>query len=129
MFVWVRLYFAPGLRRRRSKAGKAASEQLESVLAGIGTRSAQTSGRFTGDSKAKDRGKFCQQVIDEIKRIKHLYVGTGRSVAKEMQKSEHSDWAVWNVRESLAQEDQDTLNHPRRWGPTTGYAEEILGKT
>jgi hypothetical protein len=53
-------------------------------------------------------------------------VGTGRSVA-EIQ-SEHSDWAVWNVRESLAQEDQDTLNHPRQWGPTVGYAKKILAK-
>lgn len=77
-------------------------------------------------SSVIERGKSCLQVIDEIRRIKNLCVGTGRSVA-EIQ-NEHSDWAVWKVRDSLAQGDRDTLNHPRQWGPIIGYAKKILAK-
>ena len=73
-----------------------------------------------------DRGKFCDGVIDEIKRIKNLAVGTGRSVA-EIEK-ENPDFAVWKVRTSLSPEDQETFNHPNQWGPPVGYAKMVLGK-
>ncbi len=72
------------------------------------------------------RGKFCQRVIEQVKRIKNLSLGTGRSVAEVQQY--HPDWEVWKVRESLSQEDQDTFNHPRQWGPPVGYAKNILAR-
>src|SRR5260370_13402345 len=71
-------------------------------------------------SAAMERGKFCQQVTDEIKKIKNLCLGTGRSVS-EVQ-NEQPDWAVWKLRESLSSEHQDTFNHPRRWRPPAGYS-------
>jgi hypothetical protein len=76
--------------------------------------------------KPIERGKFCQQVIDEIKRIRNLSVGTGRSVA-EIQ-NDYPDFVVWKIRESLDREDQDTFTHPNRWGPSVGYAQGVLSK-
>lgn len=80
-----------------------------------------------GQAKRIERGKFCDQVIDEVRRIRNLCLETGRSVA-EIQ-NEHPDWAVWKVRESLSPEDQDTFNHPRLWGAPVGYAKNILAKS
>ena len=81
----------------------------------------------TDATPAVSSGEFCNRVIDEIRRIRHLCVGTGRSIA-EIQ-SEHPDFAVWNVRESLGQEDRETFNHPNQWGPSVGYAKTILAKS
>jgi len=54
-------------------------------------------GRWRKDygRKSVQRGKFCQQVIDEIKRIKNLCVEFGGSVP-EIQ-NEHPDFAVWKI--------------------------------
>lgn len=73
-----------------------------------------------------ERGKFCDQVIDEIRRIKNLFATTGRSVA-EIEK-EHPNFAVWKVRTTLSPEDQETFNRPNQWGPIVGYAKMILSK-
>jgi hypothetical protein len=77
-------------------------------------------------SRTIERGRFCVQVIDEIRRIKNLHLGSARSVA-EIQ-TENPDFAVWNVRESLSPEDQATFNHPGRWEAPVGYARLILSK-
>jgi hypothetical protein len=73
-----------------------------------------------------ERGKFCDQVIDEIRRIKNLFASTGRSVA-EIEK-EHPNFAVWKVRTILGPEDQQTFNHPNQWGPPVGYGTMVLSK-
>jgi len=78
-------------------------------------------------SRPVERGKFCDQVIEEIRRIKNLAAGTGRSVA-EIEK-ENPAFAVWSIRRTLALEDQETFNHPNQWGPPVGYAKMILSKT
>jgi hypothetical protein len=78
-------------------------------------------------SKTISRGKFCDKVINEVRRIKNLCLATGRRVA-EIQ-NEHADWAVWKVRDSLSSEDRDTFNHPNQWGSVVGYAKNILVKT
>ena len=77
-------------------------------------------------SRTIERGKFCEQVINEIKRIRNLHLGSGMSVA-EIQK-ENPEWTAWKVRESLRSEDRETFNHPRQWGPPVGYARLILSK-
>jgi hypothetical protein len=77
--------------------------------------------------KPIDRGKFCDQVIDEIKAIRTLHSGSGRSVAEIQDKN--PGWGVWKVRESLDSENRETFNHPNRWGPTVGYAKTVLSKT
>jgi hypothetical protein len=77
-------------------------------------------------TKPIDRGKFCDEVIDEIRTIRNLHSGSGRSVA-EIQHA-NPRWAVWKVRESLDSEDQETFNHPNQWGPPVGYAKRVLSK-
>jgi hypothetical protein len=81
----------------------------------------------TEKSKLLERGKYCCEVIEEVKKIKNLHLGTGRSVP-EIQ-TESPDMAVWQLRKLLTQEDQDTFNHPNQWGPPVGYAKIILAKT
>jgi hypothetical protein len=73
-----------------------------------------------------ERGKFCDQVLDEIRRIKNLFASPGRSVA-EIEK-EHPNFAVWKVRTNLGPEDQLTFNHPNQWGPAVGYGTMVLSK-
>jgi hypothetical protein len=73
-----------------------------------------------------ERGKFCVQVIDEIKRIKNLALSTGRSMA-EIQ-HEYPRWVVWKVRGQLPQDDQQTFNSPNQWGPVVGYARMVLSR-
>jgi hypothetical protein len=57
-------------------------------------------------------------VIDELKRIKNLSRGTGRGMAEIHH--EYPDLAAWKVREVLSPEDQETFNHPNRWGGVVG---------
>lgn len=78
-------------------------------------------------SRPIDRGKFCDQVIEGMKRIKTLVVGTGRSMAEVQQ--DHPDLTAWKVRTELSAEDQEVFNRPRQWGPVVGYAKKILSKT
>ena len=78
-------------------------------------------------SELVEKGRFCDQVIGEIRRIRNLTVSSGRSVA-EIEK-EHPDFAAWKVRTSLSPDDQETFSHPRQWGPPVGYAKMVLSKT
>jgi hypothetical protein len=88
---------------------------------------AENSGK-TGQAEGElvKRGKFCDQVIDEMKRIKNLVVGTGRNIAEVQQ--DHPDLAAWKVRTQLDSETQETFNHPRQWGPVVGFAKMVLSK-
>ncbi len=78
-------------------------------------------------SRTIERGRFWEQVIDEIKRIRNLCVGSGWSIA-EIQNS-HPDFAVWKVRACLGGKDLETFNQPNQWGPPVGFAKKILAKT
>ena len=76
--------------------------------------------------KLLSHGRFCDQVIDEVRKIKHRFTVTGRTMAEIRQ--EHPKLAVWNVVAALSQEDRETFERPRTWGPTVGYARQLLGK-
>jgi len=78
-------------------------------------------------SRPVGRGRFCDQVLDEIKKIKNLVASTGRSVA-EIEK-EHPNFAIWKVRTTLGREDQETFNHPNQWGAPVGYGKMVLSKS
>ena len=91
----------------------------------------ESTNALTPEQKRQDeggvgRGKFCDQVIQEIKRIKNLSVTTGRSVAEI--EDEFPEFVVWKVRTSLSSEDREAFNHPRQWGPPVGYAKMVLSK-
>lgn len=72
------------------------------------------------------KGQLCDQIIGELRQIKRLCIDGGRGVV-EIQ-YEHPGFAAWALREALGEEDRDTFNHPRQWGPVVGYAYMILGK-
>lgn len=72
------------------------------------------------------KGKFCEQVIQEVRKVRYLCLEGGRTYAEI--KSEYPDLAVWKVLETLSQDDRETFARPRMWGPTVGYAKQILGK-
>lgn len=72
------------------------------------------------------KGVYCDQVIQEMRRIKHFVLETGRNIAEV--KSEQPGFAVWKLGEHLSEEDRETLDRPNQWGPLVGYAKGILGK-
>lgn len=78
------------------------------------------------ESPVAGRGKLCQQIIDEIRRIRFMCLDRGRTV--EEVKSEHPEYSVWAIIDRLDAEDREAFYHPRRWGPVVGYATGILAK-
>jgi len=89
-------------------------------------QSAVAKKRRTPSEATMRKGRFCDRVIGEMRQIRGLTIDGGRSIA-EIQ-TEHPDWAVWNLRDALGEEDRDTFNHPRQWGPVVGLALSILAK-
>jgi predicted transcriptional regulator len=73
-----------------------------------------------------EKGKFCDQIIGEMRKIKRLRVDGGRSLV-EIQVA-HPDLTAWKLRDTLGEEDRDAFNHPRQWGPVVGYAKMVLAK-
>jgi hypothetical protein len=71
-------------------------------------------------------GQYCDQVIDEIRRVRHLY----RASTVGQIKSAHPRFAVWSMIEGpdMDAEDRDVFFHPGRWGPVVGYAIKILAR-
>lgn len=72
------------------------------------------------------RGKLCEQVVGEIKRIRTMCVDRGRTVAE--MKKDYPGFHVWKVVEELPEDDRETFQHPKRWGPVVGYAHGLLAK-
>jgi hypothetical protein len=115
---------------QQNKQPGPAPEESKSTNAAAGNTQEALLARSPKQKKHEEgtvgRGKFCDQVIDEIKRIKNLVVVTGRSVA-EIEK-EHPGFVVWKVRTSLSAEDQEAFSHPNQWGAPVGYAKMVLSK-
>lgn len=78
------------------------------------------------ESRPIEQGKFCVQVIDDVRRIRNLYRSNGMSVGEIQNDSPRL--AIWKVRDLLGEEDRETFNHPNRWGPPVGYAKGILSR-
>jgi hypothetical protein len=72
------------------------------------------------------KGKYCERVVEEMRRVRNLVLGTGATIAQV--KTEQPSLAVWNVREQLSAEDKEMFDHPNRWGPVVGYAKSLLCK-
>jgi hypothetical protein len=77
-------------------------------------------------SPALRNGQYCSQVIDEIRKIRHLY--PANMVAQI--ESDHPSFMVWSMIEGpdMDAEDRDIFFHPRRWGPVVGYAIGLLAR-
>lgn len=77
-------------------------------------------------SEGLRKGRYCERVVDDMRRVRNLVLGTGATIAQV--KSEQPTLVVWNLREQLSAEDKETFDHPNRWGPVVGYAKRLLGK-
>jgi hypothetical protein len=75
-------------------------------------------------SRPVERGKFCDQVCIEAKKVKRMYLG-GRGMAEIQNEFPH--FAIWKVRQRLCPEDREIFDHPRQWGPS--YEKMILART
>ncbi len=73
-----------------------------------------------------EKGGFCAQIQNEMRKVKSLGAGSGLSIV-EIQLA-HPDFAVWKLRDTLTQEEREHFNHPNRWAPVIGYARAVLGK-
>ena len=102
-------------QRARSKSSSRAGEGFE-----VAARTRQLSARQI------EKGNRCDRIIREMRQIKNLFVDSGWTIS-EIQ-SAHPEFKVWKLREALSEEDRETLNHPRRWGPVVGYGLSLLGK-
>ncbi|MFZ0634685.1 MAG: hypothetical protein WA755_10365 [Candidatus Acidiferrales bacterium] len=71
-------------------------------------------------------GKRCAQLIDEIRRVRNLVLGTGRTIAEV--RGENPTLLVWAIRDALQHQDREIFDHPNRWGPVVGYAHGLLSK-
>ncbi len=77
-------------------------------------------------SERLQRGKLCDQFIQELKQIRSMVVNHGRTVA-ELQHN-YPDFFAWKLVPGLPGDDRDTFMHPGRWGPVVGYGKGLLAK-
>ncbi len=73
-----------------------------------------------------EKGRRCHQIITEMRHIKRVCVDSGRTISEAQ--STNPEYEVWKLREALSEEDRETFNHPRRWGPVVGYSRLVLAK-
>ena len=74
-----------------------------------------------------ENGKFCEQIVSEMKMIRDEVQDKGKSIAQVEQ--ERPNLAAWKVRSQLTeQEDKDLFNSPRQWESAVLQAETVLAK-
>ena len=77
-------------------------------------------------TKVQNHGRFCLEVVNEIRKVKKLHQENGYAVAETH--TNHPDWNVWKVLEALSKDDIELFHHPNQWGPVVGYAQGLLAK-
>lgn len=100
-----------------------ASEQSQKTAAQETTTPAVPNGKLRSQLPA--RGKRCEELAEEIKKIKRFY-DDGQSMSEI--RTNYSTFSIWKAIEPLPQEDKDTFTRPGTWGPSSGYANNVLGK-
>ena len=100
--------------------------KVEAISAGLSRGQEGGVPTETLPTRVLEDGRFCDRVIEEIKKIRHFY--SAHSVNQV--KIDHPDFIVWKVIEEgvFAPEDLEIFYHPNRWGPTVGYALNLLSK-
>lgn len=71
------------------------------------------------------KGNRCIQITKEVRMI-HQRATEGLSIAEI--KAEHPEFAVWDIRDAMPEDQRSAFNHPRQWGKPIGYAKIILGR-
>jgi hypothetical protein len=59
------------------------------------------------------RGERAHKIIDEARRIRRMFIDSGRTVAEI--EDENPGYAIWSVAKNLPADDQETFRHPNRW--------------
>ncbi len=98
---------------------------IEDEFSKFSLESTPSLAQFEGSTILR-KGKRCDQIIGEVKRIRNMVVGHQRTVS-EIRK-QYPDFEVWTLVETLPEEDRETFYHPRQWGPVVGYAKNLLAK-
>ena len=77
-------------------------------------------------SRTLKNGQFCDRVIEEIRKIRHLYPASTMVQIR----TAHPEFLVWSLIDdsSTDEEDRDVFRHPNRWGPVVGYAVKLLAR-
>jgi len=84
---------------------------------------------FASTNVSKDegvllKGKRCHEIIEEMRKIKHMGVGRGHKVSEIQRK--YPQFQVWKLADKLPEDERDLFNHPRQWGPVVGQARVFL---
>ena len=103
-----------------------ALEEFRSLIGILPSSDLSRATETLSQTKLKN-GQFCDQVIDEIRKIRHLYPGT--PVARI--RSDHPHFLVWSIIDdpNTDAEDRDIFSHPNQWGPVVGYAIKLLARS
>jgi hypothetical protein len=109
---------------RKALLDKLGSSFNEAVLATYRTVPETGSAAEPGLPGRLQRGKDCEELVEEIEKIEHKYKRSGLAFP-EIQAACASFRIFERVR-MLSSEDQETFTHPGTWEP--GYANLLLGK-
>lgn len=77
-------------------------------------------------TRTHKNGQFCHRVVDEVRKIRHLYPGSTMVQIR----SEHPNCLVWRVVDhpDTDAEDRDIFLHPNQWGPVVEYTIKLLAR-
>jgi hypothetical protein len=77
-------------------------------------------------SKRLQRGKDCEAMVLEIRKIKSDVREHGMTIFQS--REAHPEFRIWNLVDHLPDEDKKTFNKPDEWGPVRGYANRLLAR-
>lgn len=77
-------------------------------------------------SKRLQRGKDCEEMVMEIRKIKSDVREHGMTIFQS--REAHPEFRIWNLVDHLPDEDKRTFNKPDEWGPVRGYANRLLAR-
>jgi excisionase family DNA binding protein len=72
------------------------------------------------------RGKYCFEIKEEVKRIKHLYNNDGRNMSEI--REQHPDYQIWQLVQELSVEVRETFERPGLWANPVSYARFLLSE-
>ena len=106
--------------------GESFAESGAEKLAGLAEAQSDIAPEEKPLSPRLEKARRCHKIIEEVERIKFLFVGTGKSMSQIQ--AEHPEFEVWGLVQNLDEEYRNVFYRPRTWGPTVGYAKSLLSK-
>ena len=78
----------------------------------------------SNDERVLFKGKRCHEIIEEMRKIKHMGIGRAHKMSEIQSKC--PQFQVWNLADKLPQDERDLFDHPRQWGPVVRQAKVFL---